>query len=117
MYKSSLAVLLVLFGLPLGVGYTAMIEIKTAEVPSIKTPAGTIVTKESEETLTQHHNRAKDMISHIREEYTKAGCPAMWKAVQCNQLAEVFESAMKFVGSQGANAGVTITGSTFYGGN
>ncbi len=108
-------ILVIIVGLPLSLAVGAMIEIKqdpggtTMKAP----PAAT--TSSSKETLDEHHARAKDMISHVREEYTKAGCPAMWKYEQCNKLAEVFQETMKHIGSIGGNGGVTIRDSTFYG--
>jgi hypothetical protein len=106
-------IVLVVIGLWLlgpALAVAAMIEISTLDHTTPKTEQIRASAQELDGSLV----RAKDMISHIRQEYTLAGCPAVWKSDQCISLGHVLEQVMERMAPSGASGSVTVQNSTFY---
>lgn len=59
------------------------------------------------------HVRALQAISHVREEFNKAGCPSYWNSGQCGELLRTMQEFYRYAGPQGTG-NVTLTGGTFY---
>ena len=91
-----------------GVASAALLEIKTSK--DAMTPQ---VVQADEQALDNSEERAKDLVSHVREEWTKAGCPSLWNGSQCERLLSTFVEVIKYAGPSGASASVNVMNSTF----